>query len=106
GGESVRQRVLRPSGRALDPAGQKRHGAARMRPDEPDVRESCGVPAECHADDGARGVRAVFHAPRPDAWRVVEIPAAVRRGRMHGDDGFAAIELLHYGPEGGVTEPG
>ena len=37
--------------------------------------------------------------------RVIEIPAAVGRRRVHVDDGLAAIELLHHRPERRVAQP-
>ena len=50
-------------------------------------------------------VVSVPYSMLPGADAVVEIPAAVRGGRVDVDDRLAAIELLHHRPERRVAQP-
>ena len=61
---ALRHLVFEITRGAVDAAGEERRGAARMRPDEPNIGIFGRLPAPHQAHDGARRIGAVFHDAR------------------------------------------
>ena len=82
---------------------RKRHRAAGMRKDDPDIRIARRGAAEYRPGDGPRRIRSPFNGAVADAGN--QIAAAVGGDRVSVNHGLAPVEFLIYGSERRISQP-